>query len=388
MSRLNRKRKLLLAVVIIGLGALLWIALSGGPSANKAEKENAGETVKPKIASIEQTITAQGKLEAKDYVDVGAQVSGQLKKVHVEIGDVVKKGDLLAEIDPKVYESKVEADQAQIKTLQAQLTQSEAQAVLAGQVYDRNTRLITQEAVSKEVLEESDSAYKVALSGVKSVQAQIEQQSSALKGDQANLSYTKIYAPMDGTVTTNPTREGQTINANQQAPVIMQVANLDMMTVRAQVAEADVMSLTPDMEVYFTTLGATEKRWKGIIRQVLPTPEIINDVVLYNALIDVDNKDRQLMTGMSTQIFFVKGSAKDVLTIPVTALRKPLGGLDYMVKTPSGEKKITIGLMDRNIAEVKTGLTAEDEVITYSKPPAKKPGQSGGGRGMAGVPRI
>lgn len=384
MAKLNRKSKLIFLVIFASIIAAIWFV-----SSSDKKEENSGEQiVKPTIGSIEQTVTAQGKLEAKDYVDVGAQVSGQLKVLHVEIGDIVKKGDLIAEIDPKVYESRVEADMAQIKTLQAQLGQAQAQAVLAGQTYQRNQKLIAQDAISKEEMEQSESEYRVALSQIKSVEAQIQQQNSTLKGDQANLSYTKIYAPMDGTVTTNPTRQGQTVNANQQAPVIVQVANLDVMTVRAQVAEADVMSLTPDMEVYFTTLGAPDTKWKGAIRQILPTPEVINDVVLYNALIDVDNKDRQLMTGMSTQVFFVKGSAKNVLTIPVTALRKPTGENTYMVKTPTGEKQVTVGLQDRNIAEIKAGLTANDEVITYSKP-AKKSGQGGGGmRGMAGVPRI
>ena len=241
---------------------------------------------------IEETVTAQGKIETKEYVDVGAQVSGQLKKIHVEIGDTVKAGDLLAEIDPRVYESRVEADRAQLKTLAAQLAEQQAQITLARQVLERNRRLIKSNAVSQEVLEDSEAALKVALARAASLKAQIEQAQSTLKGDETNLSYTKIYAPIDGTVVSQSAREGQTLNASQQAPVIVQLANLNAMTVRAQVAEADVMRLRVGMPVYFTTLGSLDRRWQGTVRQILPSPEIINEVVLYNALVDVDNRDR------------------------------------------------------------------------------------------------
>ena len=334
------------------------------------------QTVKPVMGNIEETVTAQGKLESKEYVDVGAQVSGQLKKIYFEIGDIVKKGDLIAEIDPKIYESKVQADEAKLKTLKAQLVQQQAQAELANQQNERNTQLLKSDAISKEEMETSQSNLKVANAQVVSLRAQIEEQNSTLDGDKANLSYTKIYAPMDGTVVLEPSREGQTLNANQSAPVIVQLANLDVMTIRAQVAEADVMRLKPDMGVYFTTLGSLDKKWQAKIRQILPSPEVINDVVLYNALIDVDNTKRELMTGMSVQIFFLLGKAENVLTIPVSALGKKVedkdanGGSAYSVNVKSGSKVIKktvyIGLMNRISAEVQSGLSADDEIVMPS----------------------
>src|SRR5665811_620796 len=149
-------------------------------------------------------------------------------------------------------------------------------------------------------------------------------------------------------------REGQTLNANQTTPTILQLAKLDIMTVRAQVAEADVMRLRPALPVYFSTLGSGDRRWQATIRQILPTPEIINNVVLYDVLVDVDNHDRQLMTGMSTQMFFVLGMAEQVPLIPIAALGKRLSEEDnqndaaYRIKavTDQGvqEKTIHIGL--------------------------------------------
>lgn len=374
-------------MLVIALFIAAYIIFAGG----KDDKDAQVKFIKPQISTIEETVTAQGKLEPKEYVDVGAQVSGRVEKLHVEIGDVVKKGDLIAEIDPKVYRSRVEATMAQLKTLKAQLTEQQAQVTLSKQKHERNERLMKSDAVSKEELETTQAEYKASVSRANSIRAQIEETNSTLEGDKANLSYTKIYAPMDGTVSSQTTREGQTVNANQSAPVIVQLANLDIMTIRAQVAEADVMRLTPEMPVYFTTLGSLEKKWYASVRQILPTPEVINEVVLYNALIDVDNKERKLMNGMSVQVFFELGKAENILTIPVTALGKRMNAKDntdgeaYTVNVKNGKKTeeriIWIGMMNRTIAEVKKGLSASDEVAVAVPVKADKSEARGGARG-------
>jgi macrolide-specific efflux system membrane fusion protein len=207
---------------------------------------------------------------------------------------------------------------------------------------------------------------------------------------------------MDGTVVSQAVREGQTLNANQTAPVVVQVANLDVMTVRTQVAEADVTRLTPDMEVYFTTLGAQNRKWHGKVRQILPSPETINDVVLYNALVDVDNKDRSLMTGMSTQVFFVVGNAKAALVIPVRALGKPAAsedgkaeGSSYQVRVDNNgtpeERVVQVGLMTRTLAEIKSGLNEGDKILvpeTAEKPAGSRQGGGGGRGGLGRTPRL
>ena len=387
------RRRWIVAVLLLVAVALGWMLLGG-----TGKKDDAAlEWVKVTQGSIDEVVTAQGKLEPKEYVDVGAQVSGQLKTLHVEIGDTVKKGDLLAEIDPRVYQARVEADEARLKTLHAGLAEQEAQAAFARQQDERNKRLAKADAVSKEGLEESATNLQVALAKANSFKAQIEEAQSTLSGDQTNLSYTRIFAPMDGTVVTQTTREGQTVNASQQAPVIVQLANLDLMTVRAQVAEADVMRLHEGMDVYFTTLGSTERRWNGKVQQILPSPETINDVVLYNALVDVENKDRQLMTGMSTQMFFELGSSKDVPILPAAALGKRMPkddndvGQAYGVKTRSGERTVHVGRMNRTEVEIRDGLAIGDEVAMPVRPAlgAGKSGQGrSGGRPVPGGPRL
>ena len=339
-------------------------------------------------------------MEPRDYVDVGVQVSGQLEKIHVELGDTVKVGQLIAEIDPQLYEAKVEADEARVKTLNAQIAQQEASIDLARLQHARNEKLVASGAISRDAFDNTHTALKVAAAQLDALQAQMEEAQSTLEGDRANLGYAKIYAPMDGTVVVKDVREGQTLNASQTAPTVVQLANLDVMTVRAQVAEADVMRLKPAMDVYFTTLGSQGRRWNGTVRQILPSPEVINAVVLYHVLVDVDNKDRQLMTGMSTQMFFVLGRAENKPLVPVASLGKRLTDQDndlgaaYQVKvmTKGGmavDQTIHIGLMNRTQAEVRDGLQVGDKILANpALLPASAAQKSGGGRGMRSMPRL
>jgi macrolide-specific efflux system membrane fusion protein len=394
MSKPMKKWPFALILLLVAAGAG-WFFL-GNTQVNSSQK---GRVASAEVVtgSIEEMVTAQGKLEPKEFVDVGAQVSGQVKILAAEIGDTVKAGDLIAEIDPEVFLTRVAANEARLKTLQAQKIQREAEANSARQKLKRAQLLIKDNAISKELLEDAQTAVRVADAQTASLSAQIEEAVSTLEGDKANLSYTKIYATMDGTVVAQSVREGQTVNANQTAPTIVQVANLDVMTVKAQVAEADIMKLKEDMPAYFTTLGSNGRRWDGVVRQILPSPEVINDVVLYNVLIDVANKDRQLMSGMSAQLFFVSGKADNVPLVPVTALLRPVPaqnsdqGEAYQVKVMTGttitEKIVHIGLMDRSVAEVRHGLKAGDKVVL---PALDGPSSSTqpGGRMRAGGPRL
>lgn len=388
-------KRIVIVLVLLGAaaGGGWYFFLRDTPG---AVQEDAFRAVAIEKGNLENVVTAQGKLEPRDYVDVGAQVSGQLKKVHVEIGDVVESGQLLAEIDPEIYESRVKADEARLKTLAAQMAEQTAQLSSAKLKLDRNQKLIKSKAISQDVFEDAETAYKIAEAQIQSLQAQIEEAQSTLEGDRANLGYTTIYAPMAGTVVSQSSQEGQTLNASQSAPVLVQLANLDTMTVRAQVAEADVMNLKPDMPVYFTTLGDQDRKWNGTVRQILPSPETVNDVVLYNVLVDVDNTDRRLMTGMSTQMFFVLGKAQDALLIPVAALGKRVPDQDnekgkaYMVRVMKGkamqDSVVHIGLMDRVQAELVSGLALGDKVALPSAAAAAN--VPGGAARRGGMPRL
>jgi macrolide-specific efflux system membrane fusion protein len=388
----------------IGSAALL-ILLAGGWYWRSRSAENADDAALKPVAvtsgTIEDVVTAQGKLEPNQYVDVGTQVSGQLKKIYVQIGDSVTKGQLVAEIDPRVYQAQVEASEAHIGSLKAQLEQQKAAAVLAEQNLKRNQNLIDANAVSLQALQESQSQAASAKAQVDSIAAQIKETESNLKGIQTNLGFTKIYAPMSGTVTTMPAREGQTLNANQSAPVVMQVANLDLMTVRAQVAEADVPRLKEGMAAYFTTLGNNERRWQGKVRQIQPAPEVVNDVVLYDVLIDVKNEKRQLMTGSTTQVFFILGKADNATIIPAEALTRRAPDADndkgkaYRVtvqnKDGREQRVIHVGMATRAQAQVTDGLNPGERILLRRTQGAATPNAQGAQRrnpGFTPGPRL
>lgn len=363
--RRSRRQVALEIAVVAGAFAImaaLYFGSSGNPQA-------AVRTEPIAVGSIERTVTALAKVQPKTFVDVGTQVSGQLRQVHVEIGDVVEKGQLLAEIDPTVYQTRVLANRAQVENLKAQLAQSEAQLVLDRAREERSQQLLKTNATSKDAAEAANATVRITEGKIAALKAQIDQTTATLRGDEANLGYTKIHAPMAGTVVHQVAYEGQTVNASQSAPVIVRIADLDTMTVWAQVAEADIPRIKAGMDAYFTTLGMPDKKLEAKVMQVLPTPETVNDVVLYNVLIDVPNKERLLMTNMTAQVFFVLGRAKDVPVVPMAALRPaPRGGDDaYVARVQNGDRvetrRVKIGLSSRQLAEVKEGLKLGERVV-------------------------
>jgi macrolide-specific efflux system membrane fusion protein len=359
------KDKRWLATIVLGgvlAAAFGWYFIGGRSGAMEYRTEL---VVK---GDLEKTVTALAQVRPKTFVDVGTQVSGQLRKVAVEIGDTVKQGQLLAEIDPTVYQTRVLADRAKIENLKAQLEQARAQLTLDQAREDRARQLYSTNATSKDAFELATANLKINQAKINSFEAQIKEMEATLAGDEANLNYTKIYAPQAGTIVNQIAFEGQTLNANQTAPIVVRIADLDVMTVWAQVAEADVPRVTAGMPVYFTTLGSPDKRYSATVRQVYPTPETVNDVILYNVLIDVPNKDRELMTNMTAQVFFVLGSVKGAVLAPVSALRPHPREKDvYFVRIlENGDvkpKRVTVGLQDRNLAEIKSGLNPGEQVV-------------------------
>jgi macrolide-specific efflux system membrane fusion protein len=369
-----------LGLAAAGYGA--WLAW-GSPADSGARLASA----EARRGDLEDIVSATGTLQPRDYVDVGTQVSGQVKKLHVAIGSTVKKGELLAEIDPAVYLSKVDASQAQLRNLEAQLDQRQAQARLAEQKAQRQANMMREQATTAEAVQTAEAELQAAKAQVQALKAQIQQTRSTLRGDQANLEYTKIYAPMAGTVVAQNAKEGQTLNANQSAPIVLRIADLSTMTVQTQVSEADVSRLRVGMPVYFTTLGDQGKRWHGKLRQVNPTPEVVNNVVLYNALFDVPNTDGALMTQMTAQVFFVVAQAKDALLVPYGAVRRsPEGGAAVRVLGADGKpqaRPVELGLSNRVSAQILSGLEPGERVVV-----AQQAGRSARTASAAPTPRM
>jgi len=371
-------RRLLFPLIIIAILAAGAYWLWGGTG----NPVSAQSIIPVEKGSVEENVTALGNLQPRNYVDVGAQVSGQLKKLYVNIGDQVKEGDLLAEIDATVQLARVEASEAQLKGLQAQLAERQAQLELAQHQFERQQRLMSQNATSEEAYQSASASVKVTTAQIEMLKAQIQQIESSLKGEQATLGYARIYAPMNGTVVSLEAREGQTLNANQQAPIILRIADLSTMTVWTQVSEADVPKLRVGMEVYFSTLGSPNRFWRGTLSQILPTPEVLNNVVLYTALFDVANPKQELMTQMSAQVFFVIAKAEDVVTVPMSALTpidRRTNRYQVQVLTAAGVsqwREVKVGVSNRVTAEIVEGLKVGEKIVIGGQRPGAG-GESG-----------
>jgi macrolide-specific efflux system membrane fusion protein len=327
---------------------------------------------------IENLVTATGTINPKNSVEVGAQVSGQLEVLYVEVGDIVNKGDLLGQIDVTVFKAKVDQTKAQLKYQEAQLKEKEAQFELSNILYKRQTDLYAQDATSLEVLQNAKLNYDSALAQIEMIKAQIEQTQSSIQADEANLKYTSIYAPMSGTVVSITAKQGQTLNANQSAPIILEIADLTTMTVKAEVSEADITKLKNGMNVYFKTMG-NKRQWFSTLDKVEPTPEVENNVVLYNALFDVNNSDGKLMTYMTTQVFFVLENAKDTLILPLAAINTNKKEPTVTLLLENGTQKeqvVKLGISNRVQAQILEGLNENDVIALNTAKTTSKPNDS------------
>ncbi|RLU07319.1 efflux transporter periplasmic adaptor subunit [Pseudomonas prosekii] len=348
-------------------------------------------TVQVSRGDIESSVTALGTLQPRRYVDVGAQASGQIQKIHVEVGDVVKEGDLLVEIDPSTQQAKLDAGRFSIDNLKAQLQEQKAQHELARQKFQRQQNLAAGGATRAEDVQTAQAELRATQARVDMFQAQIRQAQASLRSDQAELGYTRIYAPMSGTVVALDAREGQTLNAQQQTPLILRIAKLSPMTVWAEVSEADIGHVKPGMTAWFTTLSGGNRRWNSTVRQILPIPPKPLDqtsqgggspasssksgtgrVVLYTVLLDVDNADNALMAEMTTQIFFVADQAKNVLTAPIAALQASaqtssqnnIQTAQVVAKNGAIQtRQVRTGISDRLKVQIVDGLEEGDHLL-------------------------
>ena len=363
-------------VVVTAAGFAAW--WFSGDARKAPEPLN---TVEVTRGDIQLLVSATGVLEPSNYVDVGAQVSGQLETIHVRVGQNVKEGDLLAEIDPTVYTAKVDATRAQLKNQQAQIADRKAQLRLAEIQFQRQQNLYREEATTRESLQTAEATLASAKAQLAMLEAQIEQTSSTLRAEEANLGYARIYAPMDGTVVSIEARQGQTLNASQTAPVLMRIANLATMRVRAQVSEADISKLEPGMRVYFTTLGDPDSRLYGELDYIEPTPEVTNNVVLYNALFEAENPQGKLLPNMTAQVFFIQKEALNVLRVPASAVQ----GNTVQVLDAAGNPQaqtVTTGISNRVQTEILSGLEEGQEVVLVSRDPRSGASGNPSFRGM------
>ncbi|AIB16013.1 hemolysin secretion protein D (plasmid) [Azospirillum argentinense] len=403
-SRRGVRRGLAAAALVLGGLASAALLRPADPAAS-AEVAVVGR------GTVEDTVTALGKIQPRAYVDVGAQVSGQLTRLHVTVGQMVREGDLLAEIDPALQQAKVEAGRAERARLTALLAEQRARADFAEAQLARQAALRRSGSGRGEAFDQARMEARIAAAQVEATQAQIRQTDSTLQADEAQLGYTRIYAPMSGTLIAVDARQGQTINSAYEAPVLMRIADLSAMTVWTQVSEADVTRLRDGMPLYFTTLGHPGRRWTARLQEILPAPPkppttgngggssasggggAANSVVLYTALFEIANDRGELRPDMTAQVFFVAAAARDAVTVPVAALTPAIP--TPAAPTPADEaaerhrvtligsggaietREVRVGVRDRFNAQILEGLAEGERIVVGWKTDDGRPPKIG-----------
>lgn len=325
----SRRNRILLvaAIVVLITGATTWALRKPAAPSLATSPVTRGD--------LEQTVDATGVIDAYKLVSVGAQASGQIKLLKVQLGDVVKQGDLIAEIDSVTQENSLKNAQAALENIRAQRAVQTATLKESELAFARQREMLAAEATSRADYESAEANLASTRAQIRALDAQIRQRETELGTAQANLGYTRITAPIDGTVVAVVAEEGRTVNANQSAPTIVKLARLDLVTVNAEISEADVVKVKPGMPVYFTILGNPDHKYQATLRTVNPAPASISTdstssgsssssssstAVYYNALFDVENPDGTLRIDMTAQVSVLLAQAKDALLIPTVAL--------------------------------------------------------------------
>lgn len=373
----RRGRLILIALLALIVAAAAWWLL-------RKPAAPAVATAPVSRGDIEQTVEATGVIDAYKLVSVGAQASGQIKSLKVQLGDTVKEGDLIAEIDATTQQNQVLNAQASLDQVTAQRAVQQATLRQAELEFARQRQMLAAEATSRQEYDAAEAQLKTARAQLQSYEAQIKGRQTELGTARANLAYTRITAPMDGTVVAVVAEEGRTVNANQTAPTIVMLARLDVVTVNAEISEADVVKIRAGMPVYFTTLGDPDRKYHATLRQINPAPASIasdsssgssgssgsssSSAVYYNALFDVENPDGTLRIDMTAQVSVLLKQAKGVLMVPSVALGPKRRGDERMVRVldDNGQpqpRRVTVGINNGASAEILSGLKEGERVV-------------------------
>lgn len=404
---------------IIALVVLALIVLAYRTFKPKEETPNY-ITATAEISNIENNVMASGKVKALNTVDVGAQVSGEVTRLYVEVGDEVKQGDLIAQIDQVTQKNNLSNEQASLEQSEAAIQSAQAeflsrQASLKSAYADLASRqseykqtqsdfarlkgLVAIDAISqqeydtqatsvataKAAVDNARAAIDTAKAAITTTQANINSQRAALRKAQTNvstaqedLSYTTIRAPMSGTVVSITTEQGTTVNANQTAPTIVTLADLSTVRINAQISEADVINVQAGMPVYFNVIGNPDEKFDAVLKAIEPAPENISDTsstdsaIYYVGYIEVPNTERRFRIDMTAQVYIVVNEAENALLVPSAALqpankaRKPTNSAENNSKDVEAKDNKAIDNSNRDIDSSRASvrvLKADGEVV-------------------------
>ncbi|HEV8550524.1 MAG TPA: efflux RND transporter periplasmic adaptor subunit [Polyangiaceae bacterium] len=307
----------LLALLTLGGGIGYWYYQRSHRPA-----ENPYKTAPVERRTISSRVTASGTLQARVTVQVGSQVSGRVLELHADFNSRVKKGDIVAKLDPQLFLAALQQAQASFAAAQANQAKSEATLVDANRQYERVKTQKAEGLASQQDVDTAQTAAAVAKAGVDASKSQVAQARAELNQDQVNLSLSIIKSPIDGVVISRSVDVGQTVAASLQAPVLFTIAeDLTKMHIEASVPESDVGKLAVDMPVEFTVDAFPGQRFKGTIEQVRNAAVTVQNVVTYTAIVAVDNPELKLRPGMTATVTIVTAKKDNVLALPNAALR-------------------------------------------------------------------
>lgn len=361
------------AILAVGVGAWFHFARQTDASAEM-------ETAEVTKGDIERAILASGTLEPSRMVNVGAQVSGQVKKLHVALGQRIAAGTLVAEIDSLPQQNALKIAETSLASVRAQRDARIASLEQAKATYERQKELLASNATSKTDYEAAKSARAVVTADIASLDAQVERAMLEVDIAKMNLGYTRIVTPIDGVVISVVTKEGQTLNATQTVPTVVVVAQMDIMSVKVQISEADVDKVKAGQALWFTLLGDSRRRFDGKLDTVEPAPislttqtvdgtQAANPTAIYfNGLFKVNNPDGRLRPLMTAQVHIVVARAKDVITVPSGALSLEEDDGMRMVTVLRADgstevRRVRTGVDDKVNTEVLEGLQPGEKVV-------------------------
>lgn len=367
---MTRKKKVLIAVAVVFAFLFVKAAFFGS-------KETVTYlTVQAKRGDIAQSVEATGEVFAANLVDVGAQVSGQIDKLFVKVGDKVKAGDLIAQIDSVKQRNTLSQQEAALESYKAQLNSTKIALGVAKSQYEREKQLYKNKATTSESLENAKSSFSTKEAAVKELQAKIKQTQIEIDTAKTNLGYTKIVAPLDGTVVSVPVEEGQTINAVQSTPTIAMIADLSKMEIKMQISEGDVVQVKAGNRVEYFILSDVNRKFNATLSSIDPGLTTLSDgtykasgsgssAIYYYAKLFVDNSQEVLRIGMTTQNSIIIQEAKDAIFVPSLAVKTQEGqSVVYVKKDKEVEKRVVkTGVVSSVNTQILSGVEEGEEVV-------------------------
>lgn len=378
-----KKTKILIILLILGVGGHFVY----DKFFKVKEEEVEFITKKAKKGSFSKKVDATGEIFATELIDVGAQVSGQIKKLYVKLGDQVKNGDMIASIDSSTQQNSIDNKEAQLAIYKAQLESAKVALNIAKTQFDRENALFSKNATSKQEFESAKNTFSSNSAKIKELEAQIKQTNIELSTAKINLGYTKITAPRDGTVVSVQVEEGQTVNANQTTPTIVNIADLSHVKMKMQIAEGDITKIKVGTPVEYSILSEPTKKFQTTVSSIDPGLTTLSDgsygssssskssyssssssssAVYYYAQSIVDNKDGILRIGMTTQNELLIANVEDAIIVPSIGIKKDENGtFVYVLKDGKPVKTaVKTGIKDNLDTQIISGINEGDEIIT------------------------